>query len=504
MTLDLAPFKALIKNGCGLVFETSNEANLVRVLHERLGALNLSPRLYLDHLRASDQEFRELVNRLTINETFFFREPEQLRFLVERIVPRLLSRRLRLAPVRILSVGCSSGEEIYSLVMALNEHHGEGIGARFTFAGCDIDGTILAKARRGCYSDFSFRGVERHWRERFFTSQDKSHCLHERIKQAVTFHEFNVVTDPIPTRFKGIDILLFRNVSIYFDPATRLEVLRRIASMLNEEGVLIVAASETLANDLGVLRLVEEEGLFYFINAARSEEAPSPVPLVASPPLFPIVEPHPTIGRDPAISFPLPVVDSPSLDAALQAARSDVSDGRFDQARRLVDEKRHDEARTRLDELLASDPGHVGASLLRAYLLIERREFAQAESVARMALASNPDSIDALLLLGVAAKWQKKSHEAIAWFKQAVYRAHHCWPAHYHLAELHRFGHEFERARHGYRVVLQLLSEGGGETGLNYLPPGLPLAEVRFLSAHQLEKMRAVGSSSGVMATHGP
>ncbi|MBF0163528.1 MAG: tetratricopeptide repeat protein, partial [Magnetococcales bacterium] len=489
MTLDLAPFKSLIKNGCGLIFESSNEANLVRALYERLGALNLSPQRYLDCLRTNDQEFRELVNRLTINETFFFREPEQIRFLVERIAPRLLTKRQWLAPVRILSMGCSSGEEIYSLVMALKERHGEGIGALFTFAGCDIDSTILAKARRGCYTEFSFRGVEPHWRDRYFTeelpkggprlggegvpppsckftSQDKIHCLHDRIRRAVTFHEFNVLTDPIPPLFQGIDILLFRNVSIYFDTPTRLAVLRRIASMLNDDGVLIVAASETLANDLGVLHLVEEEGVFFFSKSTFPKEARPAPSLEPSLPHTPSLEINRTPANDPALSCPLPAPAPAPLDNAIHEAGFERSGLDFDQARRLVDEKRHDEARALLDALLASDPGHVGASLLKAHLLIERREFAQAEIMARMALARHPESIDALLLLGVAAKWRKQTDEAILWFKQAVYRAHHCWPAQYHLAELHRFGNEIERARHGYRVVLQLLTESGNDSGL--------------------------------------
>ncbi|MBF0417877.1 MAG: hypothetical protein HQL86_06485 [Magnetococcales bacterium] len=502
MTLDLTPFKSLIKNGCGLIFEGGNEAILACVVNERLASLKLSPGGYLDRLRQGGLEFRELINRLTINETFFFREPEQIQFLVDRLVPRFLSSRQNFYPPRILSMGCSSGEEIYSVVMALIARYGEVGRSLFRFAGCDIDSVILAKARRGCYSEFSFRGVESHWRETFFTKEGPLHCLHEPIKRAVTFHEFNVVNDPIPGALQGIDILLFRNVSIYFDTSTRLSVLQRLTSMLNENGVLIVAASETLANNLGVLHLVEEDGFFYF---TRSDSQPT---TSQPPPLLPLHRDAPPSKPDILtvleVARPQPEKASSNHAASGKEIPGEIAPLEIDQLRRLVDEKQLDQASLSIESVLSRDPGHPGAALLKAHLLIERRAFAEAESMVRMVLTRDPEFIDALFLLGVAAKWQKKPDEAIQWFKQTVYRAHHCWPAHYHLAELHRFGNEIERARHGYRVVLQLLSNGGLENGLRVVPSGLPLAEIRFLCTHQLERMQTARPFSGVTASHGP
>ncbi|MBF0213817.1 MAG: hypothetical protein HQM00_09695, partial [Magnetococcales bacterium] len=106
--VDLLPFKRLIKLRCGLHFETNNEENLRRALLERCGHLGVIPEEYLTRLHTQEHEFQELVNRLTVNETYFFREAEQITLLVERLAPRLLVARARHpggAPVRTLSAG---------------------------------------------------------------------------------------------------------------------------------------------------------------------------------------------------------------------------------------------------------------------------------------------------------------------------------------------------------------------------------------------------------------
>ncbi|MBF0339411.1 MAG: protein-glutamate O-methyltransferase CheR [Magnetococcales bacterium] len=471
MNLDPEPFKILIRNRCGLCFETANEENLLHALNERMQSLGMGPDGYFVRLNASETEFQQLVNRLTINETYFFREPEQIRLLVEHLVPRLLARGSGLQPLRILSVGCSSGEEPYSLVMALMERYGESVSRLFTFAACDIDSAVLDKARRGCYSEFSFRSLSPELRARYFRQENGGWCLEERIRRLVDFQECNLLSEEPARVMRGVDVLFFRNVSIYFDPPTRRLVLDRLAAMLQPEGILIVGASETLANDLGVLHLLEEAGLFYFVRN----------PLVRDP-----VAPLPWPGRDCSLPMTEPEAPSPAL---VSPARLPDADFDVQQAQQLVQEKRHDEALRLLDTYLAIAPEHAGAMLIKAHLLVWRKEFAAAEALARRVLESDSRSIDALVLLGLLAKWRQQNDVAIDWFKQAVYWCHHCWPAHYYLADIYRSGNEIERALHSYRVVMQLLNDGTTETGLHHLALGLPVAEIRFLCEHQLSRL---------------
>ena len=512
MSFDLASFKTLIKERCGLLFEGHSEEKLAKALAERADAVGASPGDYYLRLHGDDGEFQLLVNLLTINETYFFREPEQIRLLIERLAPRMLAARAMAgstAPLRILSAGCSSGEEPYSLAMGMLDKFGEAALRQFTFAGGDIDSTVLAKARSGRYTDFSFRGVPDDVRARYFRKERWSNLLDDRVKRLVSFYELNLLADRFPPELQGFDIIFFRNVSIYFDMETRKVIQRNLASLMKADGILVIGTAETLANDLGVLPLVEEDGLFYFVKGKpplpdHATQASTTVAREALPPLISSLQSASSLAAASVLKTPLPVppllvppgawslpVVAPAAVPfpAPSAPSAKLSAPAATEARRLAEEKRWDEALPVLDAMLAAAPGNTEALLLKAYVLINRKDFAAAEALAQRVLDVNAWSVDAFLLLGLAAKWRQLNETAIKWFKQAVYARHECWPAHYYLADLYRGVGETEQARRAYRVVIQLLAGGAPDTGIQHVPLGLPLGEIRFLCEHQLAKL---------------
>lgn len=478
MSLDLARVKQLVKARCGLLFEGNGEANLVQVLAERIRALEIVPAQYFARLHDNGPEFQELVNRLTINETYFFRESEQIRWLVDRLVPRLLAARAGLGPVRILSAGCSSGEEPYSLVMALTDRYGESASRLFEFAGGDIDSVALAKARNARYTRFSFRGVPDEVRTRYFDQDRWGHVLKAPVRNQVTFHELNLLASSFSPALRDFDVIFFRNVSIYFDAPTRKRVQQNLVSLMKDEGVLMTGAAETLANDLGVLPLVEEDGLFYFVKGKP------PVPAVSLPPL------PSSGGIVPMAAMPAPMDSQPLPPPS--PMRVDV-----DALRQLMRDKYYDQALPLLEAVLAVEPHNVEVLLLKAHVLINRKDFAGAERLVQDVLATQAWSIDALVLLGLAAKWQQQPEAAIRCFKQAAYARPECWPAHYYLADLYRNGGANELARRAYRVVIQLLAGDEPDTGIQYVPLGLPAGEIRFLCEHQLARLPAAKAVAG-------
>ena len=534
MSLDLVPFKGLIKDRCGLLCEGNSEEKLVHALAERIAALGVKPADYYLQLVGHDAEFQELVNLLTINETYFFREPDQIRLLVDRLAPCFLAAYAGNAPVRILSAGCSSGEEPYSLVMALMDKYGENLSRLFTFAGGDIDSNVLAKARNARYTDFSFRGVSPDLRFRYFDQDRWGNVLKEHVKNQVSFHELNLLASQFPPALHNFDIIFFRNVSIYFDTPTRKIIQHHLASLLKPDGVLVIGTAETLANDFGVLPLVEDAGFFYFVKGhpplpetassnpallstarpwaslatSTSEPWPPAVPPLppapGSPPttwIFPTVTVAPSFGPDGAPPLELkaaPILASPTLPPVVNRPQQtlEVLES-LDRARQLTRDKRYDEALPQLDAVLDIAPANAEALLLKAHVLINRKDFATAEALAQRVLAGDAWSIDALLLLGLAAKWRQQSEAAIRWFKQAAYARHECWPAHYYLADLYRHSGETELARRTYRVVIQILSGNAPDTGIHTVPLGLPESEIRFLCEHQLTKLPAVQTAAG-------
>ncbi|NGZ06473.1 MAG: protein-glutamate O-methyltransferase CheR [Magnetococcales bacterium] len=350
--LDLSPFKELIKNRCGLQFEAGNEAILRRALQERIDFLHTRPDGYYALLLTRSQEFQELVNRLTINETYFFREPEQIALVANRLIPRLLATRQGQGPIRLLSAGCSSGEEPYTIIIALMERYGESAGRLFQVFGCDIDSTALAKARLARYSEFSFRGLDPGLRSRYFHKGADGYHLDQRVRSLVTFLECNLLADTLSLEPGRIDIILFRNVSIYFDAPTRRIILEKLASLLNPDGILIPGTSETMANDLGILHLVEEDGCYIFLNSAPLlENGSRSLPPLSSKDLDPI-------SSNTTLSNPLP--------CSLHSVPPTTHD--LEPVHNALAAKQYYTATTLLDGMLATTPASVPARLLRAYL----------------------------------------------------------------------------------------------------------------------------------------
>jgi chemotaxis protein methyltransferase CheR len=496
MTIDLEPFQKLIKQRCGLILEGIGEEKLAAILAQRIIVTRLSNSAeYYSHLQGSGDEFQDLVNLLTINETYFFREVEQLRLLTERLVPRLLMQREDNQPLRILSAGCSTGEEPYSLVMALREKYGDDVSSLFTFIGGDIDTQALAKARSGCYNEFSFRAVAADIKARYFDYDGWVYRLKDEIRNRVEFHEMNLFADEFPAALHGCDIIFFRNVSIYFDTPTRRIIQQNLASLLKDNGYLMIGTAETIANDLGVLHLVEEDGLFYFSKGLHSAFVPAAAPVfdfsrhevskVAAP------ERHRKLPDESTVSCSTPVASSlPTPEGVASTVALPGPCFSIDEVQQQCSAKRYDEAMAMIAVLLARNPGDVSSLLLKAYIQLNRKEFELAETSARQALQTDPWSIDAFVLLGLAAKWRESTEEAVRWFKQAVYARHECWLARYYLAELYRAGGETDKARREYRGVLQLLSQSTvPDNGIRVLPLGVVHSELRFLCAHQLAKL---------------
>ncbi|MFU8819585.1 MAG: CheR family methyltransferase, partial [Desulfurivibrio sp.] len=166
---NISQFKELLLKACGHKFTDEREQSLVEALNQRMNQRKIkgAERYYL--LLLSDrEELQRLIELLTVNETYFFREPEYLRLVVDRIVPELLENR-RDQPVRIVCAGCATGEEPYSLAMLLDQRFGAESRRRFLIAAADIDATAIAAARRGIYGPGSFRGDFLPFRQRYFT-----------------------------------------------------------------------------------------------------------------------------------------------------------------------------------------------------------------------------------------------------------------------------------------------------------------------------------------------
>lgn len=488
--MNLAPFKQLIKTRCGLHFEESGNRPLAQALSQRISASGAANNTaYFQILQQDENEFHLLVELLTINETYFYREPEQIEFVIDKLVPRLLSRRAENAGLRILSLGCSTGEELYSIAIALHEKFGAGAMPRFYLAGADIDNTALHKARAARYKEFSFRGLDPDLRARYFEAHDAfSWQLKPELRKQTHFHHFNLLAGKIPPSLTNFDLIFFRNVSIYFDKATRLTALQQLTELLQADGYLIVGCAETMANDLGIFSLVAEDQLFYFAQGSGAAEQ---APASASHAVLSAKSGKPAGTPEWLIAGPPQRLPQPQQPSADMPATATIS---AQQCLALIADKRYLPAQAALDQWLTQQPDHIPALLLRAYLELQRKNFAAAQELAQRVLKQDAWSVDALVLCALATKWQGRTEPAMEYFKQAVYTCQDCWPAHYYLAELYRAAGQIEQAARAYNMALRILlnaeqSAGKLNDGLSTIPLGLPAKEVRFLCQHQIKQL---------------
>ncbi|MBZ5488494.1 protein-glutamate O-methyltransferase CheR [Halomonas aquamarina] len=452
----LAPFKELVQKRCGLQLDGMAEARLSKALEtlQAMTGLDDAPAL-LDRLEREHTLFDHFISQLTVNETYFFREPDTLDWLVDTHLPERLAAKG--APLSILSAGCSSGEEPYSLAMALFERYGERATQLFTLAGGDIDQHILGKARQGIYGGMAFRALQPALKLRYFESHRNLYKISDTLRRWVTFHPFNLL-QPSANALQGpFDVILFRNVSIYFDEPTRRRIQQYLHRLLAPQGIMLCGVAETLGNDLGVFTLARSGDVFYF----RPDKIPT-APVASAP-----------------------VVDTRAPELPAEAVAHPV----------LAPKAPPREAPTP-DE----PPASFSQALQRAHRLLDQNEFQQAAELLEALRAEQPWSVDVLLLSGLVARWQQVPQQAYDFFKRAIYTAPDCWPAHFYKAELFRQGELADdpvQCRHGYSAVIRLLDEAptaGG--GLQVITSPLPPGDALFLASRHLDALLATQGAS--------
>ncbi|WP_114416599.1 CheR family methyltransferase [Marinospirillum perlucidum] len=496
MKEDLQQFKTLIRDHCGLLLEGIAEERLEKALHTAAGVAGCK-RLqdFFPRLQKDPELVKDLVSQLTVNETYFFRENSQFELLVKRLLPRIQALAGGRQPLRLLSAGCSSGEEAYSLVMTLQEHWGEAASGSFSIDAGDLDRQVLQKARQGLYSPFSFRGVADHLKEKYFLPQRSYFQIKDSIRQQVRFHELNLLEPPKEEDLGQFDIVFFRNVSIYFDTETRVRIQHNLARLMRPDAVLLVGSSETLANNLGVFNLVEEDGIYYFVRgqglippqnkpvapfSAKNEtiSAPKPVqPVRALKPVPSMPAPSPQPLADNRGS-----ADLPDLQTIFQLL--------LDQEMTL--------AAGQVERLLAASREVDAAKLFKAWILGNRKSFQQARQLLQELLDKTPWWLDALFLQALLSRWQEDFAAAEVDFKKAVYIQPDCWPAHYYLGEVYRQTGRIEEAIKAYRKARRCIQdEPEAPTGLKLVPLNLSQADVLFLIEHQLLRLERQLAASG-------
>lgn len=199
---------------------------------------------YVRYLKANPNEYNLLLRDLTINYTEFFRDPDVFSFLKTTILPELFSSRRW---VRIWSAGCASGEEPYSIAMLVHEVLKKRLkNFWITIYASDIDKDALAKAKRGTYASNGVQDVEERMLARYFSREDERYKVKDFVKRLIRFERHDLTKTP---RHRNLDMILCRNVMIYFSKEAQHKIYMNLYNSLRDGGYLIAGKTEIVGGE---------------------------------------------------------------------------------------------------------------------------------------------------------------------------------------------------------------------------------------------------------------
>ncbi len=209
---------------------------------------------YIQMIKSDKEKFEQFVNFLTINVSEFYRNPDQWRLMDQQVIPKLIKEQKK--PIKIWSAACSTGDEPYSLAMAFSKHVPL---SDIKILATDIDKQVIEHAKVGLYSEKSIAGVPADLKKKYFKQIGNSYQISDEIKKCVTFMEHNLLKDVYP---KDYDLILCRNVVIYFTDEAKDMIYKNFYASLKSKGVLFIGSTEQISNykELGFNRMSS----FYF------------------------------------------------------------------------------------------------------------------------------------------------------------------------------------------------------------------------------------------------
>jgi chemotaxis protein methyltransferase CheR len=415
-----ASLEEILRRRAGLIFHSLRrdavQLAATRVMR-RIGIA--SPNVFVPLAAQDGAVFDDLMAEVTIGETYFFREPGHFALLRDTILPEFHARRVGAQPFRAWSAAASTGEEPYSIAIALQEQRMPGI-----VVGTDVSRARLATARRAQYRKWSFRGVPESVIDQYFRREpDDTFVLVPSVRREVEFRYLNLASDSYPSMSSGVwgmDLILCRNVLIYFDRDTIAHVARSLLACLAEDGWILLGATDPPLTDHVDCDVVQTKAGLAYRHKGKGRAMPRlhlpPREIVA--PLIEVSKAEPSAassGITPAIASvaaprtPAPNEPARSAPALSPAPPANVASRDSDPASLLAAEVKQLANAGRLEEAgracaAALDRFRDNAELhyLHAVLVAQAGQFAESARAAKRAIYLDRSMVVAHLALGSA------------------------------------------------------------------------------------------------------
>ncbi len=402
-----------------------------------------------------------LTAHLTNNETYFWREHKTFEVLEQKILPELIQLRKEEKRIRIWSAGCSTGEEPYSIAIALNRSIPNIKDWNITILATDISPRILRKATTGIYSQWSFRNSPQWLKENYFLPIEKNKFeLIPRIKDIVKFEYLNLADDVFPSPINNtnaMDIIFCRNVLMYFTQDRFRQVSRGLYNSLVQGGYFVVSASELSTQNFPEFKPVNVPGMVIYQKTSKKikdrykltfvDPPPEPIPFQIPPKPFHTIEwmnPQPTeIENEIANLEEIPKQIVPVYEETLNA----YSQGDYAE---VIDKLQNDE-QTVEEQIL----------LIRAFA--NQGNLIDALKVCEKTITANKLDPRLYYLYAIILQENNQLNEAVASLKRAIYLDTNFVLSYYALGNIYQRLGDLKNSKKCYEIVLAILNKCGQE-----------------------------------------
>lgn len=442
----------MLGSRAGLRFRLSQRETVERAIALAMKAAQVSDlRVYLRVLETDPIALDALLALTTVGETYFFRNPEQYETIARQILPSICNQRRDDHPLRVWSAGCSTGEEAYSLAMLL---HRQGLLSRSFVLGTDICREALRTAREATYRDWSLRGPGRELAQPYLTPQGERYQVGEAIRQAVAFRYLNLASDNYPSFASGacnLDLILCRNVMIYFDRDTIRAIVNRLHDCLAEGGWLLTSASDPPLHEYGLFEVVATDHGSCFRKPLRSAAIARPRSV------------RPAVPRQRA-----------DTSSAVRRTPADTSPPGPDS--RIPLTKRESEPNRRKEPVQSMGAGETpkaeaealdaGPELLERIKALANQNPQQAINACAQAAAQHPLSLELHYLHAILLLGKQRLAEAAAALRRVLYLDRNQPLAQFSLGVACRAAGNLQAACRAFRSAITLCAALPGETPL--------------------------------------
>ncbi|WP_204103083.1 MULTISPECIES: CheR family methyltransferase [Spirulina sp. CCY15215] len=470
-------FVPLIAKRTGLEIQEHNRKTLGEAIQSRMKSLHLSAfnsyyDLLITEVPEDSQEWQNLICLLTNPESYFFRDRGQFSLLERYVLPQLIKRRQKTKTLRLWSAGCSTGEEAYSLAIVLDRLLLDSDRWNVLILGTDINRGMLQRAKEGLYGNWSFRASETALQQQYFHATDHGYLLHDRLRQRVRFQYCNLtncadLSDSKPDFF---DLIVCRNVFIYFTQSAIEKTLQTFSRSLSSDGYFLTGHAELYGQNSTLFKSeIFPESILYQKNIQGAETEPrSPIKdnprlINREEPFFPLPQTYIETSTEqknrstailPSDSLYYPATASPPFAVANQTQITPET--LLQNAETLFLQKEFTAAIANAENALKLKPQSFDAFYLLAQIYANSGKYQQAIQCCQQALKIDVFSVKIYYLIAQIARECGRTSEEKQYYKKILYLEPHSISAYRELAYLYEREGDRDRAQKMNRTALEL------------------------------------------------